>query len=79
VAGPVAVVEAPGIKASLTWSRELTLGRRWAIFGTTVVVVIITWVITTPATFIVRAAVKDADLREGGTRPDGPARRRGPG
>ena len=46
VAIPAAVVERPGVMASLTRSRELTKGNRWRVFGLFVLLVIINFVIT---------------------------------
>ncbi|NKB54874.1 MAG: hypothetical protein GKS00_00905 [Alphaproteobacteria bacterium] len=45
VAIPVAVVERPGLKATLSRSLELTKGYRWHLFGLILILAILSWIV----------------------------------
>ena len=51
VALPVAVIERPGVIASLKRSAELTKGKRWSVFGVLLITVLISMVLNGVATF----------------------------
>jgi len=57
VAVPVAVVEQPGVGASLKRSAELTKGSRWQVFGVILVLGVINWLI---GYLLYSAFIKDA-------------------
>jgi hypothetical protein len=57
VAVPVAVIERPGVTASLRRSAELTKGHRWSIFGVIIVLGLIGGVATTVVSMMLSGAV----------------------
>jgi len=56
VAIPVAVVEGPGVIASLKRSAELTKGYRWSIFGILIVIGIVLIIVTMVLSYVLLAA-----------------------
>ena len=61
VAAPVAVIEKPGVFASMGRSNALTEGYRWSLFGAIFLIGLINWIIDKGATFL-QAALPDTVL-----------------